>query len=142
MIGPSRSNYNNQMVHAMKRIWLLPVIALSLYGADVSGKWTGSVEINDPTSGDKVSTPVRAEFVQKGGDVSGTIGRTQDADGETIQAGKVDGKNLVFEVKPADSTTALKFTLVVSADDRIEGGMEGAMDVGKISGKVVLTRVK
>ena len=126
----------------MKRIWLLPLVTLALYGADISGKWTGSVEVSDPTSGEKITTPIKAEFTQKGGEVSGTIGREQDAEAEPIRGGKLDGKNLLFEVQPPEATSAMKFTLVVAADDRIEGGMEGAIDVGKVSGKVVLTRVK
>jgi hypothetical protein len=130
------------MVLLIKRIWLLPLIALAMYGADVSGKWTGSVEITDPTSGEKISTPVKAGFQQNGGEISGTIGRSEDAAGETIHSGKLDGDKLVFEVQPAEATSAMRFTLVVAAADRIEGGMEGAIDVGKISGRVVLTRVK
>jgi len=123
-------------------MWLLPLMALAMYGADVSGKWTGSVEIADPTSGDKIQTPVKAEFTQKGGDVSGTIGREEDTEAETIHAGKLDGKNLVFEVTPHEAGSPIKFTLVLLSDDRIEGAMEGAMDVGRITGKVILTRVK
>ena len=59
----------------MKRLWLLPLVALTMYGADISGKWTGSVEITEPTSGEKISTPVKAEFTQTAAEVSGTIGR-------------------------------------------------------------------
>ena len=126
----------------MKHLWLLPLVALSLYGADISGKWTGSVEITDPGSGEKISTPVKAEFTQKAAEVTGSIGREQDTEAETILQGKLDGKNLAFEVKPPEATSTMKFTLVVVSDDRIEGDMQGAIDVGKISGKVVLTRVK
>jgi len=126
----------------MKRFWLIPLVTVVMYGADITGKWTGTVEVGDPTSGDKISTPVKAEFNQKGADVSGKIGRAEDSEGEAISAGKLDGKNLAFEVKPPESTSPMKFKLVLVADDRIEGGMEGAVDVGKVSGKVVLTRVK
>jgi hypothetical protein len=126
----------------MKAIWLLPLIALAMYGADINGKWTGSVEITDPTSGEKISTPVKAEFTQKAAEVSGTIGREQDSEAEAIHQGKLDGKTLMFEVQPPEGTSPMKFNLVVVSDDRIEGAMEGAIDVGKISGKVVLTRVK
>ncbi len=126
----------------MKRMWLLPLVALALYGADISGQWTGSVEITDPGSGEKIATPVKAQFTQKDSEVTGTIGREQDAEAQAIRAGKLDGKNLVFEVQPPEATSAIKFTLVLASDDRIEGAMEGAVDVGKISGKVVLTRVK
>jgi hypothetical protein len=126
----------------MKKTWLLLLCALLAYGADITGKWTGSVDITDPSSGEKISTPVKAEFTQKDADISGTIGRSQDSDVETIQAGKLDGKNLAFEVKPPEATSAMKFHLVVVSEDRIEGDMQGAIDVGNISGKVVLTRVK
>jgi hypothetical protein len=126
----------------MKAIWLLPLVALVLHGADISGKWTGSVDVADPAGGDKISTPVKAQFTQKGGEISGTIGREQDAEAEAIHAGKLDGKNLAFEVQPAEATSPMKFTLVVVSGDRIEGVMEGAIADGKISGKVVLTRVK
>jgi hypothetical protein len=129
----------------MKSLCLLPLVALALYAADaadIGGKWTGHVEIADPASGEKIDAPVKAEFTQKGADVSGTIGRTQDAEAETIRAGKLDGKNLEFEVQPHEGAGPMKFKLVVVADDRIEGAMEGAIDEGKISGKVTLTRVK
>jgi hypothetical protein len=126
----------------MKAIWLLPLAALAMYGADITGKWTGSVEITDPTSGEKISTPVKAEFAQKAAEVSGTIGRAEDSETETIRQGKLDGNNLIFEVQPAEGTSPMKFKLVLVSGDRIEGAMEGAIDVGKISGKVILTRVK
>src|SRR5580704_9625145 len=101
---------------SMKSLCLLPLVALALYAADIGGKWTGHVEIADPTSGEKIDTPVKAEFTQKGADVSGTIGRAQDADAETIRAGKLDGKNLVFEVQPPEGASPMKFKLVVVAD--------------------------
>ena len=41
---------------AMKLLWLLPVLALALYGADLTGKWTGTVDVADPGNGDKIST--------------------------------------------------------------------------------------
>jgi hypothetical protein len=45
-------------------------------------------------------------------------------------------------VKASEATTAMKFNLVLVSDDRIEGDMTGAVDVGSISGKVVLIRSK
>ncbi len=126
----------------MRKIWLLPLVALAMYGADISGKWTGSVEIADPSSGEKMSIPVKAEFTQKAAEVSGTIGREQDTEAQAIREGKLDGKNLMFEVQPHEGASAMKFKLVLVSDDRIEGDMQGAIDVGTISGKVILTRVK
>jgi hypothetical protein len=59
-----------------------------------------------------------------------------------IRNAKMDGKTLVFEVQPPEATSPMKFSLVLVSDDRIEGDMKGAIDVGNIQGKVVLSRVK
>jgi hypothetical protein len=118
------------------------ISVVALYSADVTGTWKGSVEVADPSNGEKVRTEVTAHFDQKSNEVSGKIGRTQDDQLETIRNGKLDGKTLVFEVQPAEGTTPMKFSLVLVSDDRIEGDMKGAIDVGSISGKVVLSRSK
>jgi hypothetical protein len=126
----------------MKAIGVLILSVLSLYAADVTGTWKGSVEVADPSNGEKISTEVTAHFEQKSNEVSGKIGRTQDDQPETIRNGKLDGKVLVFEVQPSEATAPLKFSLVMVSDDRIEGDIKGTLDAGSISGKVVLTRSK
>jgi len=126
----------------MRSFWLLPVLSLALYGADVTGKWTGTVDVQDPGNGDKISTRVRAELTQKADTVTGKIGRLQDEQLEQIRDGKLTGKSLSFDVMPEEAATAFKFTLTMVSDDRLEGELNGAIDVGKISGKVVLTRSK
>jgi hypothetical protein len=126
----------------MKAVGILILSVFALYGADVTGTWKGSVEVVDPANGEKISTEVTAHFEQKSNDVSGKIGRTQDDQPEAIRNGKLDGKTLVFEVQPPEATAPMKFSLVLVSDDRIEGDMKGAIDVGSISGKVVLSRSK
>jgi hypothetical protein len=126
----------------MKAMWLLPVMAVAMYGADVTGTWKGNIEVADPSNGEKISTEVKAQFAQKAGAVSGKIGRAQDEQPEAIRNGKLDGKTLIFEVQPPEATSPMKFSLVLVSDDRIEGDMKGAIDVGNIQGKVVLSRVK
>jgi hypothetical protein len=126
----------------MKCLWLLPVFALALYGADVTGTWTGTVDVHDPGNDDKISTQVKAQFAQTATAVTGKIGRKQDTQLESIRDGKVSGNTLTFEVMPEEATSPMKFNLTLVSDDRIEGDMTGAIDVGKISGKVVLTRSK
>jgi len=126
----------------MKKLWLLPVFTLALWGADINGKWTGNIEVADPSSGDKINTPVKAQFDQNGAGISGKIGRTEDEEQEPIRNAKLDGKNLVFEVTAPETTGAVHFTLVVVSDDRIEGDMKGVIDVGNITGKVILRKVK
>jgi hypothetical protein len=126
----------------MRAIGILILSALAFYGADVTGTWKGSIEVADPANGEKVSTQVTAHFDQKSNDVSGKIGRTQDDQLEPIRNAKLDGKTLTFEVQPPEATAPMKFNLVLVSDDRIEGDMKGTVDVGSISGKVVLTRSK
>jgi hypothetical protein len=126
----------------MKLFWLLPVVAIALYGADVTGTWTGTIDVADPGNGDKISTEVKAEFKQSAAALTGKIGRKQDEQLESIRDGKITGKAITFDVLPEEATSPMKFNLTLVSDDRIEGDMAGAIDVGKISGKVVLTRAK
>ena len=126
----------------MKKLWLMVVFSLALYGADISGKWSGNIEVADPGNGDKINTPVKAEFTQKGDAISGKIGRAEDENAEPIRNARIEGKNLVFEVSTSEATSPMKFTLVLVGEDRMEGEMKGAIDSGAISGKVALKKVK
>jgi hypothetical protein len=126
----------------MKAFWLVPVFALTMFGADITGKWSGNIEVSDPSSGDKINTPVRVVFDQKDGNVSGQISRSEDEQSEAIRNGKLEGKRLTFDVQPPEATSTMKFQLLLVTDDRIEGEMRGAVDVGNVSGKVTLQKVK
>ena len=122
----------------MKRmLWLLPCVALALSGADLTGKWAGSIEIEDSGT----TTPVSVQFVQKEALVSGKIGRTGGGDEENIRNGKVDGKKVSFEVTSPHTSGPMKFTLTLE-EDRLEGEMKGSVDEGEIVGKVKLAREK
>lgn len=126
----------------MKSVVLVPLFALAMYGADVTGKWTGKIEVTDPSGENKISTPVKAEFQQNATAVSGKIGRAEDPQIEPIRNARMEDKHLVFEVQSAEATTPFKFSLVLVSDDDIEGEMKGVLDDGNISGKVVLHKVK
>ena len=126
----------------MRAIALVLALAAQLAAADLTGAWTGTVVVADPGNGDKITTAVKAQLEQKGSAVSGKIGREHDQDLEQIRNGKIDGKTLTFEVQPEEATSPMVFTLTLVTDDRIEGGMKGAIDSGNITGTVLLTRVK
>lgn len=126
----------------MKALWLVPLFALTMWGADITGKWSGSIEVSDPSTGDKINTPVKVVFDQKDNTVSGKIGRTEDNQAEDIRNGKLEGDKVTFDVQPPEATSAMKFQLVLVATDRMEGEMKGAVDVGNISGKVTLQKQK
>ena len=127
----------------MKRLLLLAALMVpATWGADLTGKWTGVIEVNDASSGTRIDTPVRAEFSQKDKSVSGKIGRREDEQSEAIRNGVVEGDEMRFEVTSPETTGAINFNLKVVDADRLEGEMKGAIDSGPITGKVRLTRVK
>ena len=123
----------------MTRIWLFLCLPLMLGASDVSGRWLGSIEVPDNAGGSSITTPVRAEFLQKANLVSGKIGRREDEQAETIRNGKVEGTKISFEVSSVETTSAMKFNLVLEGD-HLEGEMKGTVDSGEIVGKVRLTR--
>ena len=123
----------------MKKLWLLPCLAAALMAADVSGKWTGNVDVDDPTGGSAINTQVRAELRQKADAITGTIGRQEDQEAESIQNAKLDGKRLTFEVSSAETSGLVKFVLTLDGD-RLDGEMSGSMDGTAITGKVHLSR--
>jgi autotransporter translocation and assembly factor TamB len=123
----------------MRRLLLLPFLALSLYAANVAGSWTGAVEVTDPSNGNRVEAPVRAVFEQKGDALSVRITR-RNADAEASGEGKLVGDVLTFTVKASTSDSKFDFRLRLASPDRLEGTLEGKLDDNKISGKVQLTR--
>ena len=123
----------------MRKLWLLPCLTMVLTAADVSGKWTGTIEVADDSSGATINTPVRAEFEQKANSLSGKIGRREDDRAESIRNGKIDGKKILFEVTSTETLGAVKFDLTLE-DDRMEGQMNSSLDSGPITGKVHLVR--
>jgi|SRR5579883_2008717 len=126
----------------MRGIFLVLALAAQLAAADLTGAWVGTVTVADPGNGEKIVTQVKAQLQQTGGAVAGKIGREHDQDLEQIQNGKLNGKTLTFDVQPQEATSPMVFTLTLVSDDRIEGGMKGAIDSGNITGTVVLTRAK
>jgi hypothetical protein len=129
----------------MRRLWLLfylPLLgALPLLSgaADITGRWSGSIEVADNAGGTSITTPVRAEFEQKANAVSGSIGRREDEKAEAIRNGKIEGVKISFEVTSPETMSAMKFSLVLQGD-HLEGEMKGMIDSGEIVGKVRLQR--
>jgi hypothetical protein len=124
----------------MQKLWLLPCLAAGLMAADVSGKWTGNVEVEDPAGGSTISAQVRAELRQKADAITGAIGRQEDQEAEPIRNAKLDGNRLTFEVSSAETNGLVKFVLTLDGD-RLTGEMSGSMDGTAIAGKVHLQRV-
>ena len=125
----------------MRRQVLLFLVCMLALGADLTGRWTGTIAVDDTGSGTTITTQVRIEFQQQGDGVTGKIGRVEDSDAVPIKNVHMDGNTLSFEAASEETTGPMKFSLKIDGD-RMEGTMKGSIDSGDINGKVKLTRDK
>jgi len=105
------------------------LFALALPAADLTGKWTGTMErVGGPPAGVRTDD----HFVvlkQSGNTVSGTAGPKRDVQWEIVSA-KLDGAKLVFETAaPAPSKLALVYDLELA-----NGEFEGTVNMKSAAG--------
>jgi hypothetical protein len=120
---------------------VLMLLAAIAHGADVSGNWTGTIDIKDEGSGTNITTTVKFQFVQSGETVSGTVGRQEDAELVPIKNVKIDGNKISFEASNGETSQPVKFVLTVDGD-RMEGDMKTVLDSEVLTGKVKISRTK
>ncbi len=130
----------------VKRAWmicglLISCSALIAAEADVSGLWTGTIDILDQGSGTTITTPVRLELDQHSNAISGKIGRPEDVEVTPIRNAHQEGNKLWFEALSGETASPVKFALTVDGD-HMEGDMKTALDTETINGKVKITRSK
>jgi hypothetical protein len=118
---------------------LIALLALTAHGANLAGKWSGTIEIDD--SGGKIQTPVELYLEQKGGALSGKIGRSKDPESVEIRNAKVEGDKVTFEASSTEASAAMKFSLTVRGEQML-GEMKGAAQGNDIVAKVTFSRVK
>jgi hypothetical protein len=118
------------------------LLAALASAADISGKWKGTLEFQDPAAPAGTGTAY-ADLKQEAGMVTGTAG-TAEYDQYAIEKGKIEGKTVTFEyssITGAPSVYKLKLTLV--SEDRMEGEMVVESAAGSTyTGKIVLERIK
>lgn len=117
---------------------LLLIAPLTVSAGDLSGKWTGAMELKTP-DGQAQSMPVRAEFKQDGKSVTGTAGREGDEQ-LTIEKGTIENNKFTFEVQAPDGTYAASLTV---SDAQLQGEVTfNDPDGNKQTAKLTLTRDK
>ena len=130
----------------MRRLLLFTICLVFALSAmqtapNLSGDWTGTVDVRDTDSGSVISTSVRLSLTQTKDAITGKIGREGENEETPIQHVRLDGNRLTFDAINPDVNGPVKFTLTVT-DDRMEGEMKASLDTGEINGKVRLTREK
>jgi hypothetical protein len=100
----------------MKRLLLiLLAAAVTLTAADLSGRWTGTLEKVKGNPGGPQSDAHYLVLRQNGDRITGTAGPKADAQWE-IRNGRVDGSRLTFEIAMAGGKMVLGYDLQVGPD--------------------------
>ena len=123
----------------MKRIFacllLASAIVLSAADVNVSGKWTGSF---DASGGDGPSTAL-LNLTQKGAEITGTIGPSEDHQ-FGIQKGTIEGDKVTLEVDDGNGHR-IHVSLVLAAD-HLKGDVRMEAEGQSRSAKIDVTRSK
>ena len=114
---------------------------LAAQAADISGKWTGMIVIDDTASGTKIETAVELHLEQKGGILSGKIGQENNPERVDIRNAKVEGDRLTFEASSVETSSSMRFSLRVKGE-QMQGDMKGTADGNDIVAKVSFSRLK
>lgn len=123
---------------------LLCVIALAALvlaaPADVNltGKWTGSFNIQGPDGAQLEQGEIVMHLKQAGASLSGTIGPSEEEQ-LPIVVGKVEGDKVTIEVKREQSVVKVDLTLT---GDRLKGGAALTMQDRNATAKIDAGRAK
>ncbi len=126
-------------------ICLLAALALALpvSAADVTGKWTGTVEFKTPDGGTDTGGAV-CNITQKGNAITGTAGPEEEQ--FPIRNGKISGDKITLEVVHAQQEGGDRVYMValkVVNADRMEGTVQFKTGDGAlVNGTLVLNRAK
>jgi hypothetical protein len=113
--------------------------AIPLSAADVSGKWSGTLEFKSD-AGETKSGPALLILKQEGNKVTGS-GGPNESEQHPIENGKIEGNRLRFEATGGHGP--MYFDLKVDGDQisgEIKRGKESTTDTAKISLKRVVEK--
>ena len=110
---------------------------MSLWAADVSGKWSGSLAMANP-QGETDQHPALLIFKQNGAEITGSAG-PDDSQQWPILKGKIEGNRITFEVQ---SDGPLYKADLLLTGDQIKGEVTVQQEGQPAKGKLELTRIK
>ena len=113
-------------------LMVLALAALGLAGADVTGKWSGTLSI----AGESEKKPAFLVLKQEGTKITGTAGPSE-SEQFPVQDGTVEGGHVRFEV-PEHS---MKFDLVQDGEE-LKGGITREQEGEKQTATIVVKREK
>ena len=113
----------------------LVLFAMSLSGADLTGKWSGTYDVTI-SDGDTMQGRVYLVLACNGSDVTGTIGPDEQQQSQ-ITKGKLEGDRITFETQTEGPL--MRFDLRLE-DNHIRGEGRGDLEGTKIRAKIDLAR--
>lgn len=121
-----------------KLFWIAGLLAAAAFGADVTGKWSGSYEMT--REGETRSAPAMAVLKQDGTTITGTIGPSETEQFK-IKTGGIDGNRIHIEIEPTEGPHLVVLELTLDGD-RLTGEAKGETEEGKFTAKLNLNRQK
>jgi hypothetical protein len=116
-----------------KQLWALALFAaLTAFGHDATGKWSGTMEMT--RNGESKSTSAFLILKQDGNAITGSVGPNAGKQ-YAIKAGSIEGNKIKLEVVPEDGPAVVKFDLALDGD-RLTGDMSFENDEGAVKGKI------
>ena len=124
----------------MKALLSILLFAAAAFAADanVAGRWSGSMTLLAPDGQTRDGSALLI-LTQSGTAVAGTAGPSEDRQ-LPIQAGKIDGSKLTFQVQAEDVN--FSFALSLDKPDHMAGEVNGTQNGQQLKIKLDLTRAK
>jgi hypothetical protein len=123
----------------MKLLLCALSFSAALFGADVTGKWTGTIEMS--RDGESRTTAALLILKQDAAKITGSIGPNVDRQ-YTIKSGTIENNRLTLEVEPEDGPAKVLLNLVLQTDDHMTGDMKADTEQGTMTGKLDVKREK
>ena len=120
-----------------KRLALLLLLAAAVFGAELTGVWTGTFEDVAPDGSVRNTTAAYMQLKLAGQTVSGTAGRSE-SDQRAISNGKLEGKRLTFDLAQPQGFT-MKFDLTFDGET-IKGTASAERNGERLSARLDLKR--
>ena len=119
----------------MRSLAVFLFLTATLAAADVSGKWSGSYDV-DMSDGETMKGKVVLVLTQAGSDVTGTVGPDEQQMSQ-IKKGNVQGDRITFESQTEGPL--MKFELHLE-NDHLRGEAKGDVDGNVIKVKLDLMK--
>lgn len=117
----------------------LALSTLTLLGADVTGKWSGTFEMT--REGEAHSGGAYMILKQEGNKITGTVGASADQQ-FPIKMGTIEENRVHLEIVPDQGPALVKLDLKLEAEDHMLGDLTAEGGDGGFKGKIDLKREK